>query len=156
MTQVVGRAGRRTEEGRAVIQTYTPGHPIIQAAAAQDYGAFYRYEIEVRQALLAPPFADAARLWPAARCRKKRTRPPHGWPPPCSSALKALTAMSAKRRCWGPLRRLIQMMNKKYRYQVEFPHQDTTRICQLIMDVLRAFYADRSNRMVSLAADINP
>ena len=48
------------------------------------------------------------------------------------------------------------MMNKKYRYQVSFRTKDTTRIRQLIMDVLRAFYADRSNRMVSLAADINP
>ena len=49
-----------------------------------------------------------------------------------------------------------EFKNKKYRYQVSFRTKDTTRIRQLIMAVLPAFYADRSNRMVSLAADINP
>lgn len=155
LTQVVGRAGRRTKEGRAVIQTYTPGHPIIQAAAAQDYGAFYRYEIEVRQALLAPPFADVASFLASSPVQEKAYQ---------AAARLAATLQQCfegpyrdcKAPVLGPAPAAIQMMNKKYRYQVSFRTKDTTRIRQLIMDVLRAFYADRSNRMVSLAADINP
>ncbi len=58
LTQAVGRSGRRDKAGRAVIQTYTPENRVIQAAASQDYEAFYRYEIEMRQALMAPPFQD--------------------------------------------------------------------------------------------------
>lgn len=58
LTQVVGRAGRGGKEGRAVIQTYTPGNDVIQAAAAQDYDRFYESEIRLRQLRRDPPFAD--------------------------------------------------------------------------------------------------
>ena len=56
VTQVVGRCGRDTLPGRAVIQTYTPENPILLAAAAQDYRAFYREEIQTRRFHLYPPF----------------------------------------------------------------------------------------------------
>jgi primosomal protein N' (replication factor Y) len=55
LTQVVGRAGRGTTPGEAIIQTLYPGHYSIQAAAAQDYGAFFDREIEFREALRYPP-----------------------------------------------------------------------------------------------------
>ena len=58
LTQVVGRSGRGTSKGMAVIQSYTPDNLIISMAANQDYIAFYNAEIEVRRAMLYPPFAD--------------------------------------------------------------------------------------------------
>jgi primosomal protein N' (replication factor Y) len=41
LTQVIGRAGRREQRGRALIQTYNPDHPAVQCALRQDYEAFY-------------------------------------------------------------------------------------------------------------------
>ena len=58
ITQVVGRAGRRFDTGKAVIQTYSPTHPVILTAARQDYEAFYEREMETRQALQCPPVCD--------------------------------------------------------------------------------------------------
>ena len=58
LTQVVGRAGRGSKLGRAVIQTYTPGNDVIQSAARQDYGSFYESEIRMRRLRRYPPFAD--------------------------------------------------------------------------------------------------
>ena len=49
ITQVVGRAGRRSTPGRAVIQTFTPDNSVIQTAAVQDYKSFYQSEIAIRQ-----------------------------------------------------------------------------------------------------------
>jgi primosomal protein N' (replication factor Y) len=57
LTQVAGRAGRRTEPGLVVVQTYSPEHPSITAAARQDYPAFYEQEAAARRALGYPPFA---------------------------------------------------------------------------------------------------
>ena len=58
ITQVVGRSGRGSKPGRAIIQTYTPGNETIRLAAEQDYEAFYASELAVRKLQNAPPFTD--------------------------------------------------------------------------------------------------
>lgn len=55
LTQAAGRAGRGSERGEVVIQTYQPEHYSIVAAKAQDYEGFYEHEIEYRKMLLYPP-----------------------------------------------------------------------------------------------------
>ena len=62
LTQVIGRSGRAERKGRAVIQTFTPDHPIIRFAAKQDYEGFYQRELEVRQMQRCPPFAQLLTL----------------------------------------------------------------------------------------------
>ena len=57
LTQVVGRAGRRSTPGRAVLQSYTPDHYVIQAAAHHDYATFYAQEIAFRYEHGYPPFS---------------------------------------------------------------------------------------------------
>ena len=55
LTQAAGRAGRGSKAGDVVIQTYSPDHYSIQAAARQDYGAFYGEEMKFRQLMQYPP-----------------------------------------------------------------------------------------------------
>jgi primosomal protein N' (replication factor Y) len=84
LTQVAGRAGRaqtgasriaaggdgthlpngkaQPELGRVIIQTYTPHHYAIAAAAQHDYESFFAQEIELRRRLGYPPFSRLARL----------------------------------------------------------------------------------------------
>lgn len=57
LTQVVGRAGRRAGSGRALMQSYTPDHYVIQAAAHHDYTAFYHQELAFRLEHGYPPFS---------------------------------------------------------------------------------------------------
>lgn len=56
LTQVAGRAGRGHVPGEVVIQTYSPEHPAILAAAAQDYTKFYAEEMLHRKMTGYPPF----------------------------------------------------------------------------------------------------
>lgn len=55
LTQAVGRAGRGTASGEAVIQTYRPDHYAVVHAADQDYEGFYEEEIAYRQVCGYPP-----------------------------------------------------------------------------------------------------
>ena len=56
LTQVSGRAGRGSKEGRVVIQTYSADNLTIQYAANNDYDSFYKNEIMMREAMDYPPF----------------------------------------------------------------------------------------------------
>ncbi len=56
LCQVAGRAGRGADPGRVIVQTYTPEHYVIAAAAQQDYGVMFRREINLRRQLGNPPF----------------------------------------------------------------------------------------------------
>lgn len=57
LVQVAGRAGRGEKPGQVIIQTYSPDHYSVKAAAKQDYEAFYQSEIESRKRAGYPPFS---------------------------------------------------------------------------------------------------
>lgn len=58
ITQVAGRAGRGTEKGRVIVQTYSPDNIAIKAASSYDYEGYFRQEIEFRSLMGYPPFSD--------------------------------------------------------------------------------------------------
>jgi len=62
LSQVAGRAGRGPLGGEVIIQTFSPEHYVIQAAAKHDYTSFYHKEIDYRRQLRLPPFSQLALL----------------------------------------------------------------------------------------------
>ena len=55
---MAGRAGRGEEQGRVIVQSYTPDNFALRAAARHDYEAFFREEILIRKLMQYPPFTD--------------------------------------------------------------------------------------------------
>ena len=62
LTQATGRAGRADRPGRALLQTWTPEHPVLQALAAGDRDAFVEAEMAEREAASLPPHGRLAAL----------------------------------------------------------------------------------------------
>lgn len=155
ITQVVGRAGRRSKQGRAIIQTYNPDHPVLLCAARQDYEQFYADEIESRQALLMPPVEQMLMLTGtgenesdvlAALLRLKQ---------------RILSLMEGQFSDFhypvlGPSPASIVRVMGRYRYHLILRCPDNKRRRQLISGVLIEFSKDNKNRGVSLFADLNP
>ena len=154
LAQVVGRAGRRTRPGRAVIQTYTPGHPVIQAAAAQDYDAFYEQEILTRQALKAPPFADQFVF-------RFGGTDEHTVQQAAQVFAKALATQLAQTpdvepTVLGPVPAPIAKLNKRYFYTVSFRGRATNNSRALVSRMLAAYDRWPGSRSLTVSADIDP
>ena len=62
LMQATGRAGRAERPGRALLQTWTPEHPVLQALAAGDRDSFLATESEERRMAALPPFGRLAAL----------------------------------------------------------------------------------------------
>ena len=62
LTQVAGRAGRASEQGLAILQTFQPEHYSIRSAGTGDYERFYQSDLEYRRMMGYPPFSRMVRL----------------------------------------------------------------------------------------------
>ncbi len=62
LAQAFGRAGRGERPGRAIIQSYQPDHPAIQAVVGADPAAFYDAELDARRRFGSPPFGRLIKL----------------------------------------------------------------------------------------------
>ncbi len=56
MAQVSGRAGRKNKQGKVIIQTANPNHPIINFVKANKYHQLYESQLEERKKFNYPPF----------------------------------------------------------------------------------------------------
>ena len=154
ITQVVGRAGRRFDTGRAVIQTYSPLHPVILTAARQDYEAFYESEMQTREALRCPPVCDITMITAVGELEQQVL----------SSLLALKTRLQSlmegqfvdvKAPVLGPAAAQMVKVMGRYRYHLTIRAKDCARWRRLISGVLREFMQDGKNRGVTVFADSN-
>jgi primosomal protein N' (replication factor Y) len=56
MAQVSGRAGRKNKQGKVIIQTWKPSHPVIKDVLRNDYQNMFNREMAERRKFRYPPF----------------------------------------------------------------------------------------------------
>lgn len=155
LTQVVGRSGRGSNHGRAIIQTFTPESSVIRLAAAQDYGTFYREEIQFRQAMLYPPFADFVLIGFVGQ-REEQV---------CQASLyfmNLLRNLASREYSDLPLRvldpspALVTKVSNKYRYQLLIKCRNDKRLRAMLSRLFIEFSAERRFAQVTAFVDTNP
>ena len=62
LTQVAGRAGRSGDQGRVIIQTYSPESIALTHTKTHDFKGFFHYERQQRALLKNPPFSHLAKI----------------------------------------------------------------------------------------------
>ncbi|OFX85807.1 MAG: primosomal protein N' [Bacteroidetes bacterium GWF2_33_16] len=62
MAQVSGRAGRKNKQGKVIIQTNNPTHPILQFVIKNNYDGFYKSQLQERMEFSYPPFCRLINL----------------------------------------------------------------------------------------------
>ena len=155
LTQVVGRAGRGGEKGRAVIQTLNPENGVIQLSQSQDYDAFFKNEITIRKAMTYPPYCDLCTL--SCICEDEARA--------LQSAQQLLSELKSTVQTEYSSLRLIVLpvmppriakMNQKYRYRIIIKCKNTKEFRAMISSLLIRFQTMPQYRDVTFVADINP
>jgi len=154
ITQVVGRAGRRFDAGRAVIQTYNPSHPVVLAAARQDYVCFFTEEIKLRETLACPPAADFTVLTAVGIVEQQVTDSLQALKIRLQNLMAGQFA-ALKTTVLGPAAAQIVRVCGRYRYSLTLRSPDSALWRKMIAGVLREFQKDRKNKGVSLLVTHN-
>ena len=154
LTQVIGRAGRGSKPGVAVIQTNNPDNECIKFACAQDYKAFYESEIRLRKLLVFPPFCDIALLTLTSPDEKELLK--------ASSLLseKIVGAMKGEYSdlplmVYGPFEAPVYKVDNKYRMRMVVKCRINKRCRAMLSEILKFFSGSGANGL-SLSIDINP
>ncbi len=154
ITQVVGRSGRGSKTGRAYLQTFSPDHYVLQLAARQDYDEFYRQEIEIREALLFPPFCDICLVGFSSLLQS-----------PCLQAANRFLELlrcgvQAEKekipiRVLGPTKMGTGRLGGRFRYKLVIKCRFNMTFRKLLKEALLSAYKDKAFINVNIFVDIN-
>ncbi len=152
LTQVIGRAGRATDGGIAVIQTYSPKNECLRLACLQDYEKFYEGEIAIRKELSYPPFCDMAQLTLTGENESEVLRQSKLL---SDSLLQKLQGDIGRLPfvVFGPFEAGVYKLNEKYRMRMMIKCKLNRQTRELFHSLLCEFSTVRG---VSLSVDFNP
>lgn len=154
LTQVVGRSGRGREKGMAVIQSYTPDNLIIAMAAKQDYDAFYNTEINVRKAMLYPPFADICLVGFVGENQGETLKTARGFLQDFITLAKN-EYPNMPLRVLGPSPALVVKVSNKFRYKLIIKCKNNSEFRKLLSTLLVKYGSSREHNKVTAYADMN-
>ena len=152
LTQVIGRAGRASDNGVAVIQTYSPKNEIIRLACMQDYDEFYKGEIAMRRELSYPPFCDMVQLTLTGADEREVLVSAKELSESIISKLKGRYS-GQPFTVFGPFEAQVYKVNEKYRMRMVVKCRLNKISRGLFHELLCEFSL---KRQVSLAVDLNP
>ena len=155
LTQVIGRAGRRSEQGLAVIQTYTPENEVIAYAAAQDYPDYYSLEDHSRLSMHYPPYADLF-MFGFVGMQEQKVRQT------ANRMMQLLREAAVGEYADMPIIALdatpasVLRVSGKYRYKMLIKGRNTKRMRDMIRKLLQTINKEPMARGVNVYVDINP
>lgn len=128
ITQVLGRVGRGHMAGRAIIQSYHPDHPVLQAAIDNNYRSFYESEMTSRKQFLFPPFCYLLKIT-VRRASIKAAE---------EAALKLKDDIGHggyRVRVEGPAPSFYERLQNKYQWQLVVKAVDRGELLKIIPDL---------------------
>ena len=150
MMQVAGRAGRRNDRGRVVIQTSQPKHPVIRFVASGDYHAMANSELAERRAFGYPPYSHLIRLL----LRHEEYNLLH-------HAAHALATVMRKKfgaRVMGPVSAALEMLRGEHRAEILLKIESGAsmqRARTLLREAIATVEGDPQYKTVKISVDVD-
>ena len=160
LTQAAGRAGRGSEPGEVVIQTYQPEHYAVTYAAAQDYDGFYREEILFRELMGYPPVAHMLAVQIYAAWEEEGSRLALGLAELAGTYVDQSQPLARRMMIVGPAPAGVGKVNDIFRFVFYVKDHSYRRLIQ-VKDGLEKRMGEwmqtrRSRQAVSLQFDFDP
>lgn len=154
ITQVVGRSGRSEKNGVAFLQTFVPDHYVIELASKQDFKTFYNEEIQIRKALIYPPFCDLCVIGFSSAFENEIVNATKVFLSLLRDYINK-NEMKIPLRVLGPTPCMVGKVNNKYRYRIILKCKNNKEFRKMISELLVASMKQKAFANVHIFADIN-
>ncbi|MFC5282613.1 replication restart helicase PriA [Pedobacter alpinus] len=152
LSQVAGRAGRRSKQGKVIIQTYDTKHRIIQQVVASDYEGMYREEMIERLQFKYPPFYKIIQI----NIKHKDL----GILLAISENFAKLLRHHLGDMVLGPHSPLVGRVRNYYiqtiTIKIDWKSQSLLKIKNLLKEQVSVFEADKNNKGAFVIIDVDP
>lgn len=153
ITQAAGRAGRGTAPGTVLIQSYTPGHYSILAAADHNYQAFFQAEAMIRNHLGYPPYSDLFQIIISSEKEEEALAEINR----VSELFIKMAGEEEKKYVLGPQTASMQKIKGLYRYQLFLKCMPGKRkMYSSILNHIKWNISTNKNAKYTISIDINP
>ena len=152
LTQVAGRAGRRSEQGKVFIQTYNPDHEILQNVTRYDYQKTVKEILYERKSFLYPPYLRLIRItFRHAKVEKVEKV--------SSEFVKLLRPYLDEKHLLGPEEPSVGRIRNQFIRNVLIkipPEKSAKSIKKLIQNKIETLHQVTAFRSVRLDVDVDP
>lgn len=151
LTQVAGRAGRSSERGKVILQTFNPDHWVMTKVMANDYLGLVKQELLDRKNYRYPPFVRLIRL--------TLKHSDEGRLDVAADVLASRLKQRFAGRAIGPETPMIGRINDLYQRVIllKFERElGTSQYKPLLSEDLQAFQNDPRFKRIRLTVDVDP
>ncbi len=151
MEQVSGRAGRKKEQGKVIIQATNVKHPVLQLVQQHDYIGMYKNEIENRKQFFYPPYSRIVLL---TLKHKNKAIVANG-----ADKLAALLRQDLKNYVVGPAAPVIDRIRNQYLMEIliklpkEYGMSMTYK--KIIRNHINLLTTEKNYKSVSVVVDVD-
>ena len=152
LAQVAGRAGRRNDSGKVVIQSYAPNHRVIQQVIGHDYEGMFMAEVAERKSFGYPPFFRLFKI----DVKHKEQQVAH------DGALRLVTLLREVlgHRVFGPEVPLVGRVRNYYIFgillKIERTGISVTKVKEQLTAALLRFETNKANKGIRVQVDVDP
>ncbi|MFM7015549.1 MAG: primosomal protein N' [Bacteroidota bacterium] len=151
LSQVSGRAGRKNQKGKVIVQTYSPDHAVLQDVINHDYQSFYKRELMERYNFGYPPYS---RLIEIRLKHQDYTQVDAG-----ANELTMLLKRKFGKRVLGPnqpsINRIRNYFIRTILLKVE-KSLNATEVKKMMGDVIHSFKTNSKVQQLIIQIDVDP
>ena len=151
MEQVSGRAGRKGDKGKVIIQTYQPQHPVILNVMSHDYVRFYEEQMPIRRQFNYPPYSRLVMVRLKDVDEQKLNK--------AADALAKIFRQVFRENLLGPEYPVVSRVKNQYIKQMLIKiHKDlnSTKVKEFINKTIEDFKHNNDFKSVRIQIDVDP